>query len=385
MKCRFLQWHEAISLAEKNALCKVNQCPTFACNIFCLEKSLALIQYYHHAAPLKLESGQILPEVQIAYHTYGKLNAAGDNVIWICHALTANSDVAEWWPGMVGHGKVMNPEQYFIVCANILGSCYGSSGPLTLDPYTGKPYYSRFPLVTIRDMVQAHRLLAKHLGIKQIYLLVGGSMGGYQAMEWALMDPEFVQRLFLLATGAAESAWGIAIHTAQRLAIEADNTWKEDRPDAGARGLKAARAIGMLTYRNYQTFMRTQTDTDFTKIDHFKASSYILHQGEKLVKRFNAQSYWLLTKAMDSHNIARGRADRLEDVLATIRQKTLILGITSDILCPPEEQRFLARHMPHSAYYEIDSPYGHDGFLIEFDIIGQILHDWLERSSTDLS
>ncbi|WP_365939925.1 hypothetical protein [Thermoflavifilum sp.] len=139
-----------------------------------MEKSLALIQYYHHAAPLKLESGQILPEVQIAYHTYGKLNAAGDNVIWICHALTANSDVAEWWPGMVGYGKVMNPEQYFIVCANILGSCYGSSGPLTLDPHTGKPYYSRFPLVTIRDMVQAHRLLAKHLGIKQIYLLVGG-------------------------------------------------------------------------------------------------------------------------------------------------------------------------------------------------------------------
>ncbi|WP_092456942.1 homoserine O-acetyltransferase MetX [Thermoflavifilum thermophilum] len=342
------------------------------------KQHLALIQYYHHAAPLKLESGQILPEVQIAYHTYGRLNAAGDNVIWICHALTANSDVAEWWPGMVGQGKVINPERYFIVCANILGSCYGSSGPLTANPITGKPYYSSFPMVTIRDMVQAHILLARHLGIKQIYLLVGGSMGGYQAMEWALMEPEFVQRLFLLATGAAESAWGIAIHTAQRLAIEADSTWKDDRPDAGAKGLKAARAIGMLTYRNYQTFVRTQTDLDFSKIDHFKASSYILYQGDKLVKRFNAQSYWLLTKAMDSHNIARGRAERLEDVLATIQQKALILGITSDILCPPEEQRFLAKHMPYSAYYEIDSPYGHDGFLIEFDVIGQVLRDWLE-------
>jgi len=353
--------------------------PYFCMQHFISEKQdLALIQYYHHAAPLKLESGQILPAVQIAYHTYGRLNAAGDNVIWICHALTANSDVAEWWPGLVGQGKVINPERYFIVCANILGSCYGSSGPLTENPITGKPYYSSFPMVTIRDMVQAHMLLARHLGIKQIYLLVGGSMGGYQAMEWALMEPAFVQRLFLLATGAAESAWGIAIHTAQRLAIEADSTWKDDRPDAGAKGLKAARAIGMLTYRNYQTFVRTQTDPDFSKIDHFKASSYILYQGDKLVKRFNAQSYWLLTKAMDSHNIARGRADRLEDVLATIQQKALILGITSDILCPPEEQRFLAKHMPYSAYYEIDSPYGHDGFLIEFDIIGQVLRDWLE-------
>lgn len=325
-----------------------------------------------------MESGVVLPELHVAYHTYGQLNAAADNVIWICHALTANSDVAEWWPGLVGPGKVIDPEKYFIVCANILGSCYGSSGPLTPNPHTGKPYYSHFPLVTIRDMVHAHMLLAQYLGIKSIYLAVGGSMGGYQAMEWAIMEPAFIQRLFLLATGAAESAWGIAIHTAQRLAIEADSSWQEDRPDAGAKGLKAARAIGMLTYRNYQTFVRTQTDPDFSKIDHFKASSYILYQGDKLVRRFNAQSYWLLTKAMDSHNIARGRATKLEDVLVTMQQKTLILGITSDILCPPEEQRFLAQHMPHSAYYEIDSPYGHDGFLIEFAIIGQILHDWLE-------
>ncbi|MCL6524074.1 MAG: homoserine O-acetyltransferase [Thermoflavifilum sp.] len=337
-----------------------------------------MVQHFHSSEPFRLESGVVLPELHVAYHTYGQLNAAADNVIWICHALTANSDVAEWWPGLVGPGKVIDPEKYFIVCANILGSCYGSSGPLTPNPHTGKPYYSHFPLVTIRDMVHAHMLLAQYLGIKSIYLAVGGSMGGYQAMEWAIMEPAFIQRLFLLATGAAESAWGIAIHTAQRLAIEADSSWQEDRPDAGAKGLKAARAIGMLTYRNYQTFVRTQTDPDFSKIDHFKASSYILYQGDKLVRRFNAQSYWLLTKAMDSHNIARGRATKLEDVLVTMQQKTLILGITSDILCPPEEQRFLAQHMPHSAYYEIDSPYGHDGFLIEFAIIGQILHDWLE-------
>lgn len=325
-----------------------------------------------------MESGIVLPELQIAFHTYGQLNAARDNVIWVCHALTANSEVAEWWSGLTGEGKVWDPHKYFIVCANILGSCYGTSGPLSIDPHTGNPYFSRFPSITIRDMVQAHVLLRKHLGIEKIALLAGGSMGGYQVLEWALAEPEKINRLFLITTGASESAWGIAIHTAQRLAIEADATWQEDSADGGKNGMKAARAIGMLTYRNYQTFVDLQTDPDTEKIDHYKASSYILYQGEKLAKRFNAQSYWLLTKAMDSHHIARGRAPRAEDVLTKITQKSLIIGITSDILCPAEEQRFLARNMPESAYYEIDSRFGHDGFLIEFERIGKILQEWLK-------
>lgn len=324
-----------------------------------------------------MESGQMLPALQIGYHTYGQLNDAGDNVLWICHALTANSNVADWWSGLTGDGKVWDSQKYFIVCANILGSCYGSSGPLSDNPVTGKPYYSHFPLVTIRDMVKAHILLRRYLGVKKIALLAGGSMGGYQVLEWILAEPEKIERSFLITTGASESAWGISIHAAQRLAIEADSTWCNDSPEAGKNGMKAARAIGMLTYRNYQTFVNRQTDPDVNKIDNFKASSYIVYQGEKLVKRFNAQSYWLLTKAMDSHNIARNRAETTAEVLKTIQQKTLIIGITSDILCPAEEQRFLARNMPQAAYYEIDSPYGHDGFLIEFERIGKILQDWM--------
>ena len=339
---------------------------------------MSLLKTFTWHKPFQLESGDALAELEIAYHTYGTLNASRDNVVWVCHALTANSDVAEWWSGLTGEGKVWDPGKYFIVCANILGSCYGTSGPLSRNPATGEPYYSSFPSFTIRDMVRAHMLLREHLGIEKIALLAGGSMGGYQVLEWVAAEPERIGRLFLITTGASESAWGIAIHTAQRMAIEADQTWRDPSPTGGWNGVKAARAIGMLTYRNYQTFVALQTDPEIEKIDRFKASSYIEYQGEKLAKRFNAQSYWLLTKAMDSHNIARGRAPRTEDVLAAITQKSLIIGITSDILCPAEEQRFLARNMPQAAYYEIDSRFGHDGFLIEFERIGKILQEWLK-------
>ncbi|MGX5819054.1 homoserine O-acetyltransferase MetX [Chitinophaga lutea] len=332
---------------------------------------------YQHHQPFTLESGDILPGLEIAYHTYGTLNKHADNVVWICHALTANSDVADWWTGLVGEGRVIDPARHFIVCANIIGSCYGSSGPLSVDSRTGEPYFRSFPQVTIRDIVHGHMLLRRHLGIERIHLLVGGSMGGYQALEWSLMESERIHQLFLLCTGAAESAWGIAVHTSQRLAIEADESWEQARPDAGAKGLKAARAVGMLTYRNYKTFVRTQTDPDHEKTDGFRASSYITYQGEKLVRRFNAQSYWLLTKAMDSHNIARGRHADLVTTLRQIEQRTLLIGIASDILCPPEEQLLLANHMRNTVYHEIDSPYGHDGFLIEFEKIGRILAEFL--------
>ncbi len=326
-----------------------------------------------------MESGEVMPEITIGYHTYGQLNEKKDNVIWICHALTANSNVTDWWSGLAGEGRVWDPNKHFIVCANILGSCYGSSGPLTVNVNTGRPYYNGFPRMTIRDLVKAHTVLREYLGIEHIEVLAGGSMGGYQAMEWAIIEPKIVNRLFLLATGASESAWGISIHTSQRIAIEADCTWQDASPHAGAMGMKAARAIGMLTYRNYQTFVNQQTDPDIQKTDHFRASSYIHHHGDKLVKRFNAQSYWLLSKVLDTHNIARGRSDSIEEVLGSIKQRSLIIGITSDILCPVEEQRFLARNMPDAAYYEIDSLYGHDGFLKEFERIGKIYLDWMKK------
>src|ERR1051326_7905615 len=265
------------------------------------------LQKYTYNQPFRLESGEELPTLEIAYHTYGELNRKKNNVIWICHALTASSDAADWWSGLVGEGKVFDTKKYFIVCANILGSCYGSSGPLSINPNTERKYYSEFPQVTIRDMVNAHILLRKHLGIEKIFIGAGGSMGAYQVLEWAVMEPKIFERMILMNTSARESAWGIAIHTAQRLAIEADPTWRKEADEAGAKGLKAARAIGMLTYRNYETFADQQTDDNHNKLDNHKASSYINYQGDKLVKRFNACSYWLLTKSMDSHNLARGR------------------------------------------------------------------------------
>jgi homoserine O-acetyltransferase len=334
-------------------------------------------QIYRHNETFILESGQQLPHLDIAYHTYGQLNASGDNAVWVCHALTANSDVSSWWTGLVGSGKPLDPEKHFIVCANIIGSCYGSSGPLSINSDTGKPYYRSFPEVTIRDMVQAHQVLRDHLGISKIALLVGGSMGGYQALEWAWSEPKRIDKLFLLCTGASESAWGIAIHTAQRMAIQTDPTWEQEDPKAGYEGLRTARAIGMITYRNYQTFVRTQTDPDNHKTDGFRASSYMEYQGTKLANRFHAQSYYLLTKAMDSHNLSRGRFSDVQEALKQIVQPTLIIGIESDILCPPEEQVRLAESIPLSEYHEIDSSYGHDGFLIEFDKIGPILNSFL--------
>ncbi|MEP6749034.1 MAG: homoserine O-acetyltransferase [Bacteroidota bacterium] len=335
------------------------------------------MEIFHYPHQFELENGQILPEITVAYHTYGAVNADKSNVVWVCHHLTASSAVTQWWPGVVGEGLVLDPARYFIICANILGSCYGTTGPHSVNPDTKVPYYSSFPQVTIRDMVKAHILLRKHLGIDAINLLVGGSMGGYQVMEWAFMETEVVKRLFLLATSATESAWGIATHTAQRLAIEADNTWKQPSPTAGAKGLKAARAIGMLTYRNYGIMVKNQTDEDTGKLDNYKASSYINYQGDKLVKRFNAFCYWLLTKSMDSHHMGRGRGGDVDNVLRLMPQPALIIGVSSDILCPLDEQRHLAQQMPAATLIEIDSTYGHDGFMVESEKIAKFLSAWL--------
>jgi homoserine O-acetyltransferase len=337
---------------------------------------------FHYDNRFVLETDISLPGISIAYHTFGKLNAAKDNVVWVCHHLTANSNAVDWWPGMVGTGFIINPEEHFIVCANILGSCYGTTGPLSTNPATGQPYYSDFPYPTIRDMVRAHILLREHLGIEKINLLIGGSMGGYQALEWCIMEKEVIEKMILLATSPVESAWGIAIHTAQRLSIEADSTWKDHSPTAGSKGLKAARAIGMLTYRNYSIMVQNQTDADNEKMDDFKASSYINYQGDKLVKRFNAYCYWLLTKSMDSHNIARGRGAGIPAILQRIDQPVLLIGVTNDILCPLEQQQVMADNISNSTYVTIDSTYGHDGFMVETKKISAHILQWMKKIST---
>lgn len=339
-------------------------------------KEKASLRYYRHLEPFQLEAGGVLPEITVAYHTWGKLNEASDNVIWVCHALTADANAKEWWPNLIGDGLAFDTKKYFVVCANILGSCYGSTGPSSINPATGVPYYHSFPAITIRDIVKSQDLLRVHLGVENIHLLAGGSMGGYQALEWAVMNPGLIKNLFLITTSAKESAWGIAIHTAQRMAIETDKTWNEGKLSDGKAGLKVARAIGMITYRSYESLVKAQTELSNDKLDDFKASSYIKYQGEKLAARFTAHSYWTLSKALDSHNLARGRG-QMTDVLKSIKANTLTMGISSDLLCPVPELQYLADHIPQSTFALIDSLYGHDGFLVETEAITQHLSRWL--------
>ena len=318
------------------------------------------IEKYTYAQNFKLECGKSLPGLTIAYSTYGKLNAERNNVIYVCHALTANSEVAEWWPHMVGEGLAFDTNRYFVVCANILGSCYGTTGPASVNPETNEAYSGDFPLITIRDIVRGHQLVAKHLGLNAIQLICGGSLGGQQAIEWSIMQPEFIKKAFFIATNARHSAWGIAFNEAQRMAL-----------DAGAGGLEAARAIAMLSYRNYAMYQNTQIETE-DKIDGFRAASYQRYQGLKLKNRFDAGSYRTLSKSMDTHHVGRGR-NSIAGALANIKAKTLVIGISSDILFPNVEQKFLAENISGAIYKEIDSPYGHDGFLIETGQITELL------------
>ncbi len=273
---------------------------------------------FEHHQPFELESGASLPAYHLAYTTHGNLNETGDNVVWIFHALTANSDPAEWWPGLVGPGKLFDPARYFIVCVNMPGSCYGSIGPLSINPETNQHYYRDFPFFTPRDMIRAYQPLREWLGIRKIEIGIGGSMGGQQLLEWTIQEPTLFNYIFPIATNARHSSWGIAFNTAQRMSIEADASWQEQSPLAGINGMKAARAIALLSYRNYGTYGNAQTRTEHFPFDESGredkdglnwrgAASYQRYQGEKLVRRFNAFSYYRLSQSMDAHNVGRGR------------------------------------------------------------------------------
>lgn len=328
------------------------------------------------------ENGAEISDLEIAYQTFGTLNAKKDNVVWVSHALTANSDVFDWWNGLFGEDDIFNPRDYYIVCPNVLGSHYGTSCPLSINPETQQPYYLSFPMFNVRDMAAIHKLLADHLEINDISLLIGGSLGGQQAVEWAISEPNRIKKLILMATNAVHSPWGIAFNESQRLAIASDPSFFENTPDGGMKGLKAARSIALLSYRNYQTYGISQKEDTADKTDEFKASSYQNYQGDKLVKRFNAYSYWYLSKAMDSHNVGRNRGS-VSDALKQITAKTLVIGISSDLLFPPSEQQLLAEKIPGAAYLEIDSFYGHDGFLIETGILTYEIIKFLKSSATE--
>lgn len=336
-----------------------------------------MIKIYKYDQSFTLECGTTMPQLYLAYTTHGQLSAAKDNVVWIFHALTANSDPAEWWPGLVGTGKLFDPEQHFIVCVNMPGSCYGSTGPLELNPETSEPWYHDFPFFTTRDMIRGYQHLKEYLEIEKIHIGIGGSMGGQQLLEWAIEEPELFRYIFPLATNAQHSPWGIAFNASQRMAIEADVSWKERRPDAGIQGMKVARSIALISYRHYETYSKSQSETNVGTITNYKSESYQRYQGEKLARRFNAFSYYKLSQGMDAHNVGRGRKT-VEDALKKIKAQTLVIGIETDILFPLPEQQFLAGHIPGAAYKAIQSHYGHDGFLLEFDQIEQIIRDFLQ-------
>ena len=331
---------------------------------------------FKYPQPFELESGETLPEFEIAYMTWGSMNADQSNVVWVCHALTGNADCTDWWSGLVGAGRLIDPAIHFIICANVLGSNYGSTQPLSVNPLSGQPYYHDFPVITIRDVVKTHELLRNHLNINQIHICIGGSLGGQQALEFAIFQPDLIENLILMATNAVHSPWGIAFNETQRMAIKTDPTWLEASPKAGLEGMKTARAVALLSYRNYETYALTQQRNREGLKEDFRASTYQRYQGEKIATRFNAFSYWALSKMMDSHDVGRGKGG-VVSTLQKIKAKTLVIGVSSDVLFPPTEQQVLAKYIIGATYIEIQSLYGHDGFLIEYESIDKAIRAWM--------
>jgi len=332
-------------------------------------------------APFQLESGEQIENLEIGFHIYGKLKPARNNVVWVCHALTANSDVCTWWNELFGEGKLFNPEDHFIVCINSLGSCYGTTGPKS-PGVNKRPLLDQFPFITTRDMARLNEELRLILGIEKIALLIGASLGGQQALEWTISSPETHEKVALIATNARHSAYGIAFNESQRLAIFSDPTYGNGQIDGGRQGLIAARSIALLSYRTYQSYVKTQTNPGNHKVDEFLASSYQQYQGQKLANRFCAYSYVVLSRAMDAHNVGRNR-ESVEQALASIESKVLVIGIGSDQLFPTEEQQFLAKHISTASYAEIQSEFGHDGFLIESEQLEVLLSNFMLDQSPE--
>jgi homoserine O-acetyltransferase len=332
---------------------------------------------YYYKGALELESGKSINDFPLNYTTIGELNEEKDNVIWIFHAMTANSDPSDWWDGMVGEEKFFNPNQYFIICVNMPGSHYGSVNPLSINPNTNLPYYQDFPFFTPLDMIRSYDQLRKHLGIEKVLLGIGGSMGGQQLLAWACEQPSLFQFIVPIAANAFHSPWGKAFNASQRMCIEIDPTWKEQSPTAGIEGMKIARSIALISYRSYATYDKTQQDEDKT-LEFTRSESYQKYQGEKLAKRFNALSYYMLTKSMDGHHLGRGISNT-EDRLSKIQSKTLVIGISSDILYPLNEQQYLVDHIPGATLEILDSFYGHDGFLLENEKLSTILSKLLKQ------
>jgi homoserine O-acetyltransferase/O-succinyltransferase len=355
--------------------------------------------------PFALEGGGLLRGATVAFETWGTLSPERDNAVLVCHALTGDSHAAGdmppghpspgWWNGVIGPGLALDTDRYLVVCVNVLGGCQGSTGPASPHPDDGRPWGSRFPVVSIRDMVRTQAAVADRLGVRRWLAAVGGSMGGMQVLEWGVMYPERVRSLIPIATSAAASAQQIGWWSSGRRAIRLDPRWRggdyydAEPGDGPHEGLATARMMSMMTFRSDDVFSTrfgrevVEPIDGFSLWQRFQVERYLEYQGDKLVRRFDANSYLLLTKAMDLHDMARGRGgyhpafERLRDI------RLLSVGISSDILYPPHQAREitqLARSAGVDAdYAEIESPHGHDGFLIELDALGDILGRFLTR------
>ncbi|MBI3005157.1 MAG: homoserine O-acetyltransferase [Ignavibacteriales bacterium] len=354
------------------------------------------VELYSDLRALQLESGKSLSPVEVAYETYGTLNSEGTNGVLICHALTANSHAAGryatngktpgWWDGLIGPGKALDTNKYFVVCPNILGSCYGTTGPTSVNPVTGRAYRLSFPQLTVRDIVRVQKQLLDFLGIQKLAAACGSSLGGMQVLEWGIMYPDFCEALIPISTAARQPAWCIALNAATRSAITSDPEWKNgDYTDQPAGGLALARMIGMISYRSpkeFETrFGRNRRDPSGFAYDPdnlFQVESYLRHQGDKLVKRFDANTYVYLSRATDFHDVTWGRG-LLRDVLGSITSKTLCIGVSSDVRYPKQYQHEIVQFVPDSKYAEINSIHGHDAFLIEFEQLNRMIKGFLQR------
>ncbi|MBS4030360.1 MAG: homoserine O-acetyltransferase [Clostridiales bacterium] len=353
-------------------------------------------------ALFRLESGKSLGPVTVAYETYGTLAPDGKNAIYIPHALTGTAHAGTftdrpeqeqgWWHGLIGPGKVFDTERYFIVCSNVLGGCYGTTGPASLNPDTGVPFAMDFPVITIRDMVRGQKYLLEHLGVKRLVTVAGGSMGGMQALEWAVTFPEMVDSVIAIAASERLTPLAIAYNQAGRKAIMNDAEWCRGNyygRTYPVGGLALARMIGTITYKSKETFeerfgrkLAGKEHDVYNFFQDFEVERYLNYQGSKLVKRFDANSYLYLTKAMDLHDLSRGYPSPAE-VLRRIVGPVLLVGISSDLLYPPGEIRGLAVELRRCGvetdYRELQSTFGHDAFLIEYDQLATHIDEFLKK------
>lgn len=326
--------------------------------------------------PFVLESGARLPSVRVAYRSWGRLDEHGGNAVLVCHALTGSADVDRWWGALVGPGRALDPERDFVVCSNVLGGCYGTTGPTSPRP-DGRPWGAAFPDVSVRDIVRAQAALVEELGVRRLRLVIGGSLGGMQVLEWALLFPDRVAAIAPIASSARHSAWQIAISETQRQAIAADPRWRggqypEDDPPAA--GLGAARAIAMVSYRSRES-LDDRFGRERAASSRYAVEAWLDHHGRALVDRFDANTYLTLTKAMDTHDVGRGRGG-WRAALASVTAPALVVSIDSDVLYPPVEQAELAAALRDARLVTLRSPHGHDAFLIEAEAVNALVREF---------